>query len=120
MLPSAGGRYPLDALEHELKAGRVRLVSVAAVALSTGERRDMGAIGRLARASGAWVCVDAAQALGWARLDLEAVDAVFASGRKWLSGPPDVGVLALRPGLADQLEPATAGACLWATWSNPW
>jgi pyridoxal 5-phosphate dependent beta-lyase len=48
--------------------------------------------------------VDAAQALG--HLDCTvAPDAIYSSSRKWLAGPRGVGVLAIRPDLADRLRP---------------
>lgn len=106
---SREGRLDPADLARELASGRVRVVSLAAVTLDTGERRDLRALGALARAHGALFCVDAAQALGALALDLSAVDAVCASGRKWLLGPPDVGILALRPGLEADLRAPTAG-----------
>ncbi len=107
--PSREARLDPADLARELARGRVRVVSLAAVALGTGERRDLRALGALAHAHGALFCVDAAQALGALTLDLAAVDAVCASGRKWLLGPPEVGILALRPGLAEELVVPTAG-----------
>lgn len=110
VLAPAGRLDPADLLERALGRGPVRVVSAAAVALPTGERRDLRRLGEIVRGGGGLFCVDAAQALGWLRLDLEHVDAVFASGRKWLLGPPDVGILALRPGLAERLVPPAPGA----------
>lgn len=111
VLPSRGGRLELADLELALNRGGVRVVALAAVALETGERRDLAAIGRLARAAGALLCVDAAQALGALQLDLSHVSAVCGCARKWLLGPPDVGILALRPGLSEGLVVPTAGGC---------
>jgi selenocysteine lyase/cysteine desulfurase len=86
------------------------VVTLAAVALWTGQRRDLAAVGQLARAAGALFVVDAAQALGALSMDLSGVDAVCGSGRKWLLGPPEVGVLALRPGVEDRLVCSAPGS----------
>jgi len=108
-IPSRDGRLVLDDVVGSLRRGRVRVLSFASVALGTGQRRDLTELGRLAREHGALLCVDAAQSLGALRLDLGGVDAVCASGRKWLLGPPEVGILALRPGLEGDLEVSCAG-----------
>jgi selenocysteine lyase/cysteine desulfurase len=110
VLPSRDGRLELSDLEEALGRGRVRVVSLAAVALPTGERRDLAAIAGLAEARGAWLCVDGAQAVGALRLDLSRATAVFGSGRKWLLGPPEVGFLAVRSPALPLLNPAAGGA----------
>ena len=48
--------------------------------------------------------IDAAQALGHIDCAVGA-DAIYSSSRKWLAGPRGVGVLAIRPGLAQRLRP---------------
>jgi selenocysteine lyase/cysteine desulfurase len=93
----------------EALAGGARALVLAAVALDTGERRDLAALARLTREAGAWLLVDAAQAVGCLQVDFSQVDAVAGSGRKWLQGPPDVGFLAVRPDFPAPLVPPTAG-----------
>jgi selenocysteine lyase/cysteine desulfurase len=111
VLPSRAGRLVLDDLTRALEAGagRVRVVALAGVTLSTGERRDLRAIGAVVRSHRALLSVDAAQCLGVLGMDLSHVDAVQGCGRKWLLGPPGVGILALRPGLAAELDVPTGG-----------
>ena len=109
-LPSRGGRLALPDLERALADRRVRVVSLAAVALPTGERRDLAALGQRVRAAGAWFMVDVAQAAGALVLDLTQVDAIAGSTRKWLLGPPDVGFLGIAPTRLDELHPSQSGA----------
>lgn len=64
----------------------------------------------LCRDAGVPVLVDAAQALGHVPSD-HGADAVYATSRKWLTGPRGVGLLAVRPGLGldvGRLESAEA------------
>lgn len=109
VLPSRDGRLEPGDLEAALAAGGVRLVSLAAVALPSGERRDLRLLGELAHRAGALFLVDAAQALGALRVDAPAADFLVAPARKWLLGPPEVGILAIRARLLDELEVPAAG-----------
>src|SRR5205823_11866952 len=87
-----------------------RVLSVAAVSLATGERRDLERLSAIAHAAGAFFFVDAAQALGVLRLDVAAlrVDALASSSRKWLLGPPETGLLYVREGAEVALPPRGA------------
>src|SRR5205085_251436 len=78
---------------------------------STGVPRDLAALGRFARESGAFSFVDAAQALGVLGMDAPAlgIDALASSGRKWLLGPPEVGILAVNPARLVELDVPAPG-----------
>ena len=94
-LPSRDGRLELADLAAALTSGRVRVVAIAAVALPTGDRRDLAGVAELVRASGAVLAVDGAQAVGAVALGGRP-DAVFGCSRKWLLGPPGIGFMAIR------------------------
>ena len=95
VVPLREGRLDPGDVATALEAGGVRVLTVAAVSLATGERRDLARLGELARKHGALFFVDAAQALGVLRLDVNAlgIDGLASSSRKWLMGPPEVGIL---------------------------
>ncbi|WP_370287665.1 aminotransferase class V-fold PLP-dependent enzyme [Nocardioides sp.] len=121
--PDGSGPIDLAALARALERP-TRLVSLVHVPTNTGTVAPVAEAARLARASGALVVLDACQAMGQldVRLDGDpdglAVDAVSATGRKWLRGPRGTGFLHVRAGLLEQLEPF--GADLRAgEWTTP-
>ncbi|MGE0708541.1 MAG: aminotransferase class V-fold PLP-dependent enzyme [Planctomycetota bacterium] len=111
VLPSREGRLDLQDLERACRARPPRWVSLAAIALGTGDRRDVGAIRAICAEVGARLCVDVAQAAGALdlRRELQGIDAIVGCGRKWLCGPPEAGFLGVRPGALAELDVITAG-----------
>lgn len=77
-----------------------RLVSISHVAWSTGAVLPVGRIAEMARARGALVVVDGAQAAGAFAVDPAAIGAdVYAvPGQKWLLGPEGMGAVWVAPG----------------------
>lgn len=88
-----------------------RLVAVVHASNVTGALQPIAAIGRIVREHGALFLVDAAQSLGHVPLDVSTfdVDLVAAPGHKGLLGPLGTGVLYLRPGIEQELEPLRYG-----------
>lgn len=85
---------------------RTRAVCVSWVHSFSGHAIDLAAIGALCWASGAAFVVNATQGLGVRALDLSMapVDAVVASGWKWLCGPYGTGFAWVRPELLARLR----------------
>ncbi|NKY55698.1 aminotransferase class V-fold PLP-dependent enzyme [Nocardia flavorosea] len=102
----AEGRIDVEALDAMMDE-RVRLVSLLHVPTNGGLVNPVAAAARIARAGGALVVLDACQSAGQLPLDVAelGVDALSATGRKWLRGPRGTGFLYLRPELAASLEP---------------
>ncbi|MEU4842102.1 aminotransferase class V-fold PLP-dependent enzyme [Nocardia testacea] len=100
------GRIDLDALAT-MTDERVRLVSLLHVPTNGGLVNPVAAAARIAREAGALVLLDACQSAGQLPLDVTelGVDALSATGRKWLRGPRGTGFLYLRPELAATMEP---------------
>ncbi|MET8798453.1 aminotransferase class V-fold PLP-dependent enzyme [Nocardia sp. NPDC004568] len=100
------GRIDLDALAAMMDE-RVRLVSLLHVPTNGGLVNPVAAAARIAREAGALVLLDACQSAGQLPLDVAEldVDALSATGRKWLRGPRGTGFLYLRPELAAAMEP---------------
>jgi pyridoxal 5-phosphate dependent beta-lyase len=110
-LPVDGlGRVDPDAARAMLSDAPPAMVHLTAVASHRGVVQPVAAIAAVCREIGVPLIVDAAQALG--QIDCVAdADAVYSSSRKWLAGPRGVGVLAVRPALADLLQsPPWAGS----------
>jgi pyridoxal 5-phosphate dependent beta-lyase len=110
-LPVDGlGRVDPDAARTVLADDPPAMVHLTAVASHRGVVQPVAAVAAVCREIGVPLVVDAAQAL--AHIDCVAdADAVYSSSRKWLAGPRGVGVLAVRPALADLLQsPEWAGS----------
>jgi selenocysteine lyase/cysteine desulfurase len=120
VVPSnASGELDLDALERMLDE-RVRLLSIVHVPTNGGLVNPVGEATRLGHGVGALVLLDGCQSVG--QLDVNVgeldVDALSATGRKWLRGPRGTGVLYVRQALIDELEPPVVDLES-ATWTEP-
>lgn len=98
---------------------RVRLVSLVHVATNSGHVTRISEAVELAHQVGALVLLDACQSAGQLDLDVDAlgVDALSATGRKWLRGPRGTGFLYVRREVLADLEPAAADM-RGATWTG--
>ncbi|MCX6394887.1 MAG: aminotransferase class V-fold PLP-dependent enzyme [Propionibacteriales bacterium] len=112
------GDPDLDALAALLDE-RVRLVSLVQVATNSGHVTRVAEATALAHQHGALVLLDACQSVGQLAVDVEAlgVDALSATGRKWLRGPRGTGFLYVRREVLDGLEPPAADM-RGATWTG--
>jgi cysteine desulfurase / selenocysteine lyase len=120
VVPSnASGEIDLDALERMLDE-RVRLLSIVHVPTNGGLVNPVYEATRLAHGVGALVLLDGCQSVG--QLDVNVgeldVDALSATGRKWLRGPRGTGVLYVRQALIGGLEPPVVDLES-ATWTEP-
>jgi selenocysteine lyase/cysteine desulfurase len=113
------GLVDLAALESLLD-GRVRLVSLVHVPTNSGQIAPVREVVELAHRVGALVLLDACQSVGQLRVDVDelGVDALSATGRKWLRAPRGTGFLYVRRDVLDTLEPAAADL-RGATWTAP-
>lgn len=102
------GRIDLDALAATLDE-RVRLVSLVHAPTNSGLLNPVAEVVEMAHNVGALVQLDACQSVGQLPLDVAElnVDALSATGRKWLRGPRGTGFLHVRPELITTLEPVT-------------
>jgi selenocysteine lyase/cysteine desulfurase len=100
------GALDLVALEALLDA-RVKLIALTWVPANGCTVYDAHGLGRLCARHGIAYVIDAAQALGHIPVDVQALqcDALTAPGRKWLCGPRGTGVVYLKPGFVERLQP---------------
>lgn len=113
------GLVDLAALE-ELLDERVRLVSLVHVPTNSGQVAPVRRVVERAHRVGALVLLDACQSVGQLGVDVDdlGVDALTATGRKWLRAPRGTGFLYVRRDVLDGLEPAAADL-RGATWTAP-
>ncbi|MBM3737481.1 MAG: aminotransferase class V-fold PLP-dependent enzyme [Acidobacteria bacterium] len=98
----------------EAAARGARLLAVSFVNYLSGHRVDLDVIGEICHRHGVFFFVDAIQGLGAFPLDVERsrIDALSADGHKWLLGPEGCGVLYVRRGRLEEIEPVEFG------WTN--
>jgi cysteine desulfurase / selenocysteine lyase len=98
-------------LLEELARGDVGILAISAVQFTSGWVADLPALGRACRAHGAFLVVDAIQALGQVPLDVRAAEVdVLATGcHKWLCSPFGTGFTYVRRELIGRMEPRVIG-----------
>jgi pyridoxal 5-phosphate dependent beta-lyase len=97
------GRIDVAALEQRLATDPPALVHLTHVASHRGLAQPVAAAAAACRSAGVPLWVDAAQAIGHVDIATGA-DAVYATSRKWLTGPRGVGVLAVAEQSWDRLD----------------
>ncbi len=102
------GRLPLEAVAAQV-TDRTRLVALSHVMYQTGYRVDLDALGRFLHQRGILLSVDGIQALGLMRPPLTHVDFYMGASFKHLLGPRGLGLLYVRPDVAQRLTPAMVG-----------
>jgi cysteine desulfurase / selenocysteine lyase len=98
-------------LLERLEDPRVRALAVSLVQFSNGYRVDLAALSAATRRTGAYLVVDAIQAVGQLPVDLRQtpVDVLACGGQKWLLSPWGSGFVYVRRELIRELSPPVTG-----------
>lgn len=108
--PAVDGGLQLEELKRLVDA-RTRLVSVSAIQFFTGHRADLAAIGEFCHQRGILFVVDAIQAIGHIKLDVQAmhIDVLVTGGQKSLLASPGSGFMYVCHGQAEKMRPRLIG-----------
>ncbi len=107
---SKNGEVRLEEYE-KLIDDNTKVVAVSHVEFSSGFRHNLKELAEIAHEHGAYLVVDATQSLGAINIDVrrDDIDFLASAGFKWLMGPPGTGILYVKEGLIEKLEPAYVG-----------
>jgi selenocysteine lyase/cysteine desulfurase len=109
VIPSEGGVVRWQDIANHLSA-RTRLVSVSLVSYKTGAYlAGLESLATEVKRAGAFLCVDATQALGRCPVSTEGIDYLVSSSYKWLMAIHGVAIVYLSPELRERMDPASAG-----------
>jgi len=112
LIPTTVEGWPDEArILKRLEDPRVRAVAVSLVQFSNGYCVDLPALSAATRRMGAYLVVDAIQAVGQMPVDLRRtpVDVLACGGQKWLLSPWGSGFVYVRRGLISELSPPVTG-----------
>lgn len=117
-IKSDDGKITTEIIAESIKPG-TRLLALSAVQFLSGYRADLAAIGELCHSKGIIFAVDAIQAIGAIRIDVQRmkIDALSAGGQKWQMSPHGTGFLYLTDELQSILQQANLG---WLAVADPW
>ncbi|HYF03836.1 MAG TPA: aminotransferase class V-fold PLP-dependent enzyme, partial [Patescibacteria group bacterium] len=118
VIPSENNRITPEMIERFLKL-ETRVVALSAVQFLTGFRADLQAIGEICRKRNIILAVDAIQAVGAVKLDVQKmnIDALAAGAQKWQMSPHGSGFLYVTEKLQQEITEQNIG---WLSVENPW
>ena len=111
-VPTTADGWPDEArLLERLSDPRVRVLAISLVQFSNGYLADLAALSDATRRNGAYLVVDAIQAVGQVPIDLSRgqVDVLACGGQKWLLSPWGSGFVYVRRELIPALSPPITG-----------
>jgi cysteine desulfurase / selenocysteine lyase len=112
LVPTTAEGWPDEArLLERLRDPRVRVLAVSLVQFSNGYLVDLDRLSAATRETGAFLVVDAIQAIGQLPLDLSRtrVDVLACGAQKWLLSPWGSGFVYVHRDLIGTLDPAITG-----------
>lgn len=106
------GALDLDRIDEACRGAR--LLAISYVQYLSGFRVDLDQLGEICRRRDCLLVVDAVQGLGGFPVDVErsSIDALSASGHKWLLAPEGAAFCYMSPAMMAQVEPMEMG------WTN--
>lgn len=115
---SKNGKVDVEQYE-KLITPETKLISISAVQFLSGYRADLKALGELCKSKGIIFCVDAIQATGVVKIDVEEcnIDYLAGGSHKWLMSLQGLGYIYITPELMNKLEQKYLG---WLSVDDEW
>lgn len=113
-----GGKLDVDDYA-KLVTPKTKLISISAVQFLSGYRADLKALGDLCKQNDIIFCVDAIQATGVVKLDVEewGIDFLAGGSHKWLMSLQGLGYIYVNPSLLERISQKYVG---WLSVENEW
>ncbi len=109
VVPAERGALRWESAAERISS-RTRMISLSLVSYKTGSYlTGVPLLAAEAKRVGAFVSIDATQALGRCPVSLEGVDFLIASTFKWMMGPHGLGLVYLSPEFREHLQPISLG-----------
>ncbi len=109
VIPGQGGKLDWERVAENI-CPRTRLISLSLVSYKTGAYLPfVQKIAEAAAKVGAFVSIDATQALGRCPVSVDGIDYLMSSSFKWLLGPHGLGIIYTSPRFRARLKPAMVG-----------
>ena len=114
----ADGRVTPELIYASLRP-RTRILAISAVQFLSGYRAELEVLGEVCRSRGILLIVDAMQAVGGVRVDVQAmkIDGMAAGAAKWQMGPQGIGFLYVSEELQARIHQKYLG---WLSVETPW
>jgi selenocysteine lyase/cysteine desulfurase len=105
-LPAESKEQIIQLIKSSIKPN-TRVLLLSHVVTITGVRLPIEDISGITRENGIFLIVDGAQAAGMLNIDVKklGVDIYATSGHKWLMGPKETGILYIRKGVQNKINP---------------
>lgn len=110
----------VDAEDYEkLITPQTKLISISAVQFLSGYKSNLKALGELCHSKGIIFCVDAIQATGVVKIDVEEMNIDFLAGgsHKWLMSLQGLGYIYITPELMEKIQQKYVG---WLSVKDEW
>jgi len=102
---------PIEKILDAAADPKCKMVTLSHVEFASGQRHDLGQIGKFCRENGKLLCVDAIQSMGVLPIDVKEmnIDYLSSGGHKWLMGPLGSGIFYCRRELLEKTRPPIIG-----------
>ncbi|MCZ7601981.1 MAG: aminotransferase class V-fold PLP-dependent enzyme [Melioribacteraceae bacterium] len=118
IVKSKNGKVDVEDYE-KLITQRTKLISISAVQFLSGYRADLKSLGELCKSNNIIFCVDAIQATGVIKIDVEDCNIDFLAGgsHKWLMSLQGLGYIYIKPELMERINQKFVG---WLSVDDEW
>ncbi|HAC16161.1 MAG TPA: hypothetical protein DCE78_09510 [Bacteroidetes bacterium] len=118
LIPANNGFVTDEQISKHIKKDH-KLIGISAVQFLSGYKIDLHKTGEIAQDNGSFLVVDAIQAIGNSKIDVQAmqIDGLVSGGLKWMMAPMGIGFVYISDKLREKIRQQYVG---WLSVENPW